>query len=357
MNESANPQEPKPAGTGCLGELGWFIGGFILPLGSFSYYRKAAAKSAGQAILFFFLFTITASFLASIGLGVTMQAAGRDIRQSFEDGTMPEIVIRNGVAEVDGPQPIILADMRDDSSQRIIIIIDTTGKTRQIDSSKYDQGLLLKERELHLLNQNGEYQVLPLEDLNTMFETDTIVIDADSATRGWRVFTISFAVIAFIGLILWNSIVRLMFISLVALALWGGVSLFRPDTGFGPVIISGIYSFVPAVYISHLLGRAGLYVPCLQTVLFLSAWIIALFVTFNSSDFFTVERPSRLWRAFLGVPFLLVLAADLILAFTYGEIVSWVLFILTGFALAVAGIIPLFRSPPSSPLGPPTASV
>ncbi len=353
MNELPIPQPQTPAGAGCLGEVGRFLSGFILPLGSFSFYRRAAQKSAGQAILFFFVFTMAASFFASIGMGITMQTVGRDIRQSYEDGTIPVITIRNGVAEVDAPQPLILADIQDPGTPRTIIIIDTTGRTRQIDSSQYDQGLLLKERELHLLNENGEYQVLPLEELNTLFETDTIVINAETATRGWRLFSILFVIIAFVALFAWNSIVRLMFVSVVALVMWGIVSLFRPNTGFGPVLVSGIYSLVPAIYTSHLFSRTGLYVPCLQTLLFLSAWIIALFVTFSPMDFFARERPPRMWRAWLGVPFLLVLAVDLILTFEYGEIVSWVLFVLTGIALAFAGAIPLLKTEPASPPEPP----
>ena len=354
MNDVTNPQPQTPAGAGCLGEIGRFLSGLILPLGSFSFFRRAAQESAGRAILFFFVLTMAASFLASIGMGVTMQAVGDDIRQSFEDGTIPEIVIRDGVAEVDAPQPLILADIQDGTTPRTIVIIDTTGRTRQIDNGRYDQGILLKERELHVLNQNGEYQVLPLEDLNRAFETDTIVIDADTTTRGWRVFSILFIIIAFFALFAWNSIVRLMFVSLVALIMWGIVSLFRPNTGFGPVIISGVYSLVPTIYISHLFSRAGLYLPCLQTILFLSAWIVALFITFSPMDFFARERPPRTWRAWLGVPFLLVLAIDLILTFKYGEIVSWVLFILTGIALVIAGVIPLLKTGPNSPSEPPT---
>jgi hypothetical protein len=190
-----------------------------------------------------------------------------------------------------------------------------------------------------------------------MFETDTIVIDANTVTRGWRVFSVIVSIAAFLGLFLWNSIARLMVVALIALVMWGAVTLFRPNTGFGPIIISGVYSLVPAVYISHLFSRAGISIPCLQTLLFLLAWMAALFISLSPMDFFTHNRPARLWRAWFGVPFLLVLAVDLILSFTYGEIVSWALFILTGIALAIAGIIPLLRSMPASPPEPPVTSV
>lgn len=235
--EVADVQGATPARKGCLGELGWLLSGFILPLGSFSYYRKAAQKSVAQAILFFFVFTITSAFLVSLGVGKTFLEVGKDIRQSFEDGAVPEIVIRNGVAEVDGPQPVILADLQDDSNSRIFVAIDTTGSVKQIDTNRYDQGILLKERELHLLNDNGEYQVLPLRDLNTMFETDPIVINAETMTTGWRGFSIVLTLIVFVALAIWNSIIRLMLILLMALVLWGVVSIFRPNIGFGPILI------------------------------------------------------------------------------------------------------------------------
>src|SRR5690348_8134424 len=96
--------EQKQAGTGCLGQVGWFLSGAVLPIGSFSYYRKAAQKSVGSAILFFVLFTLVLSTLSTINLSINMFSFIGEINQAFEDGEIPEITISHGVAEVSGEQ-------------------------------------------------------------------------------------------------------------------------------------------------------------------------------------------------------------------------------------------------------------
>ena len=45
--------EKRTAGAGCLAELGWWLSGAILPMGSLSFYRKAAKRSVASAIIFF----------------------------------------------------------------------------------------------------------------------------------------------------------------------------------------------------------------------------------------------------------------------------------------------------------------
>lgn len=357
MNEAADVQASTPTGGGCLVELGWFLSGFILPLGSFGYYRKATQKSVAQAVLFFCVFTVSGAFLASMGIGITLLDVGNDIRQSFEDGTVPEIVIRNGVAEVNGPQPVILADFQDDTGSRIFVAIDTTGEIKQIDISRYDQGILLKERELHLLDDNGEYQILPLRELNTLFETDPIFINANTMIQGWRTFSIIMTVVIFVAAAIWNSIIRLMFLLLLALILWGIVSLFRTSIGFGPILISGIYALVPVLYAHHLFNRIGLSFFGMQTLFLIAAWLVVLFVSMAPAGIFAVERPARLWRSLFGIPFLTVLAVDLVLTFNYGDVISWALFLMTVVALLTVGIPPLIKqneqtSPPEAPNDP-----
>jgi hypothetical protein len=100
-------EEKKAGGPGCLGQVGWFLSGAVLPMGSLSYYRKASQKSVGSAILFFILFTLALSTLSTINVAVNMFSAIKGIQQSYADGEIPEITIANGVAEVSGKQPWI----------------------------------------------------------------------------------------------------------------------------------------------------------------------------------------------------------------------------------------------------------
>lgn len=328
--------------SGWLGEIACFFAGFVLPLGSFTYYRSIAGKGVGRAILFLVLFMGITSLLASGGVGYTLASLNPAIREAFDNGSIPEIVIQDGVAKVGGPQPLIIFDDFTNEG-RTMIAIDTTGKLREIDQRKYEQGLLLMKTEAHLLN-DGRYQVLPLKDLHDVFETNPIVVNGESASRWWGTFSLLVSGVVFIFMSLWNIIVRLMFISMMAVFFWGGVSLFQKDVGFGPVLISGIYALVPSLYIHQLLKISGLSVIGLQTLGFVSIWLVVLFIVFGKSTFLLEERPPRLWRAIIGIPLLIVLALNMILTLEYGAAISWGSMILTILVLLVLGIIPLLMN-------------
>jgi hypothetical protein len=337
-NENITPEvkventENKP---GCLGQLGWFFSGAVLPIGSFSFYRKAVQKSVGSAILFFVVFTIVISTLATIKVAVDIFSVIGSIQQAYADGKIPAVTISNGVAEVSGPQPAILLDGEDTNGQRTFVAIDTTGKIKQINDSKYNQGFLLTRDSLHILNQQNGYQVLPLSQLQSLLERDPIIINAQTVSTAWGIMSSILVILAFIFLVFWHTVVRLMVISMIALIIWGIVALIRPNTGFGPIIITGLYAIVPAIYLSHLISRSGITFPGVQTFLLLIFWITGLVVNFANIKFFIDERPMHLWTALIGVPMLIFFYVDIFWPFTapYDVIALWVLSLLTGFIL------------------------
>jgi predicted membrane channel-forming protein YqfA (hemolysin III family) len=142
---------------------------------------------------------------------------------------------------------------------------------------------------------------------------------------------------------------------MIALIFWGIVTLLRPNTGFGPIIITGLYALVPAIYLSHLLSRSGFTFPGVQTVLLLIFWVIGLAVVFVNITFFSEERPLRLFTALLGLPMLFLLILDLFWQFPspYDLISLWGVTVLS--VLVLAGVCLFFRFqdqkslPPSSP--------
>jgi hypothetical protein len=334
----------KANGAGCLGELGWFFSGAVLPMGSFTYYRKAAGKSVGSAILFFIILTLVISTLATISAGIAMFSVMNGIQKAYADGDVPEITITNGVAEVDGPQPFILFDETGASGERILVATDTSGEITEIDTRLYDQGFLLTRTDLHILNQQrNDYQVVPLTELHTLFEQDPIIINAQTVSQAWGIMAAVLVVVVFIFLVLWHTVLRLMIISMMALIAWGIVSLIRPKTGFGPIIITGLYAIVPAIYFSHLFSRSGLSFPGLQTFFLVIFWVIGLVVTFTDTKFFNEDRPLRLWTAFIGLPMLLLFIVDMFweIPSPTGPIVLWVTTLLT--MLVLIGLRLYFR--------------
>ena len=75
--DTAVPQEPS---KGFLHELAWLGAGFVLPCGSLTFYRRAARRKVGKTILFFALFALVVSILATVGSAATLLSVGDEIR-------------------------------------------------------------------------------------------------------------------------------------------------------------------------------------------------------------------------------------------------------------------------------------
>ncbi|MGE5074051.1 MAG: DUF1189 family protein [Anaerolineae bacterium] len=328
-------------GSGFLNGLAWFFSGAVLPMGSFSFYRAATRRSVGMAILFFFAFTLFITTLSTISIGTSMAGLTNDIRQAYQQGKVPEITITGGIAHVDGPQPVIFYDSTRTGTQGsngpIFVAADTTGRITQIDQSVYEQGFLLTRTELHILNSGGRYQRMPLSQLNQLFSQDPLLINGETVSRAWVGFSAILSILVFVGLVLWNSLVRLMIIALLALVFWGIGSLIRPKIGFEPFIITGLYAIVPAIYISHLFSRSGASFPGLQTCLLVIFWIAGLVGALGNDKFFTAPNPLRLWTALLGVPMLVLFIVDMFVTLPepVGKAALWVVTALTILALIV----------------------
>jgi hypothetical protein len=282
--------------------------------------------------------------LTTARVGIAMGEAMQSIQQAFEDGEIPVIVIENGIAHVDAPQPVILVDVSDpDLNNSALVVIDTTGQIEQIDRSRYNTGFLLTRTELHILNNNGRYEVLPLLELHALFERDPIIVNAETVSQAWGVFSIAIVIGALVFLVLWHSIVRLMFLALIALLVWGFVSLIRPNTGFSPIIITGLYAVVPAVYLSNLFGRSDTTFPGLQTLLLIIFWSAGLIASLAGGNFLAQERPMRLWTALIGLPMIILIIVDVLVRIPdpYGPITLWSVTLLTG--LTLGGVRLYFR--------------
>jgi hypothetical protein len=270
-----------------------------------------------------------------------MAGLAADIRQAYQQGKVPAITISGGIAQVDGPQPVILYDSLrmggQGSNGPIFVAADTTGHITQIDQSVYEQGFLLTRTELHVLNTGGRYQRMPLNQLNQLFNRDPLLINGETVSNAWMGISAILSILVFLGLILWNSLVRLMIIALLALIFWGIGSLIRSKIGFEPFIITGLYAIVPAIYISHLFSRSGASFPGLQTCLLVIFWVAGLVGALGNAKFFAAPNPLRLWTALLGVPMLLLYVIDMFVTLPEpgGKVALWVVTALTILGLIV----------------------
>ncbi len=337
-------KEQVPAG-GRGHELAWLGMGFVLPCASQTFYRQAARRRLTSAVLFFLLFSLCLTGVSSLSLGRSMATAQADIRRSFEAGGVPEIIIKDGLARVSGQQPLVLVD-----EGGTIVVIDTTGAYRRLDRTRYTQGLLLTRTELHIMNTRGQYEVMPLGQLQQALGMNPIVINADTVTRAWQAFAGIFAIVAAVLLAVWNVLVRFAYLAVLALVAWGLLSLGGSGMGYGPVLITGLYALVPAMYVSYLLGRLGITFIFLQTIIVLFIWAIALWGIIPESGQAPApaERPLRGWRALAGIPFLFILALDGIFRLPYGAVVVWAVALLTLSVLVAAGLLTRRQADPGA---------
>jgi hypothetical protein len=304
----------QEAGTGA----GWFFAGLVLPFVSRRFYRIVSRKSLGVAFLFFFFFTSLMTIASTLQISRNFNEMQVELEQAIESGLIPTITISNGVAIVDAPQPYIILDQ-----SRELVALDTSGRIERIDRDRYDRGILLTRTEIHALNERGEYQVIPLSDLNAMFR-DPLVANEETILSTWGQIAGLLRVIVLIGLGLWNLLARMIVIIMLGLLLWGITTMIRPGTQFNPILITGIYAFVPAIYLDVILSRIGLNFFLMQTLIFIGIWITALAFVFQKMkpvDDHTWQR-NRLNDSLVAIPFLVVLFVDSIFAPDWGR---WVL--------------------------------
>lgn len=280
LEKDKNVQEISKQGSsspGCLIGFKWFLSGFILPCFSLDFYKKAVRKRLIIAVGFYILFGFALTLLSTIIIGRELRSVDQLIQLAYLRGDIPEIVIENGIASVDAPQPVILID-----EEGTLFAIDTTGEIEDIDPTRYYQGMLLTKETLKLLNK-GEYQDIQLSELHDIFEQNPIYIDANAVTNLWQRVASILLSLSFVGLFIWNVILRLMFLTFLAIIVWGIASMFRFKTDYGPVLILGIFALVPATYLNYLLGIIGIRFFFLKTLLLLIIWGFVLIRTFSKT--------------------------------------------------------------------------
>lgn len=254
----------------------WFLKGFIYPCGSGSFYQAASKKRLIVVVLFFVVFAFVLTCINTVRIGLAMKDVENDIEMAYESGDFPTITIENGIAHVNGPQPLILAE-----EARTIIAVDTTGVIREIDTRAYSQGILLTRTELHMVNEDG-YQTMPLIDLQEIFG-NPIVIDEDQILNLWGRAALLIPLVASVGIFIWNSLVRFAYIALLGIAVWGILSIKQQGISYSPVLITGIYANVPTVYLQFMLGQVGIGFCGLYTILLIIIWVIALSVVLKDT--------------------------------------------------------------------------
>lgn len=341
--ESAPPTEERP-GCGSLARewsAGWALSWF-----SPTFYRHVTRQRLINAIGFLGVLALVLTGLQTISFLRGALSARPDIQEMFDTGEFPEVTIKDGVAEVSGPEPFVLYD---DGIQ--MMVLDTTGTFTADDLAGYTQAFIMTEDSV-LFVQYGQIQEVPLSEFHTIFNANPIVINADTLTSAWTTFTWVFSAVAVVFLLLWHTLVRLAYLALIGLVIWGVTALIRPGTGFSPVLVTGIYAVIPAMLLRFFFGQVGVQFPGLFTMLLVPGWAVALALavmerkpknvekpTF-ADKLFRTEHPLRAWRALIAVPLFIDVALEIVFRWNLWY-VTWSLAILTLAVLVAVSLWPL----------------
>ncbi len=348
MNAYFPPDPQAKQGEGCLGELSWLGMGLTLPIVNSNFYRKAAGRRLSSALLVFFVFGFLLTVLSTLALSNGLIGASQAIQRAYEQGDFPTIVIRDGQASVDGPQPYYIMDQPD-----MLIAIDTTGTLTGIDPNAYKQGMLLTRNEILILQDDGRKQSVTLEELQTVLGKNPLVLDQAGAQTMWQSFSGLITVVGFFGLAVWNMLVRLGYLALLALLLWPLVNQIRPGSGYQTAFSIGVYVLIPAMILHTLITRSGVSFCGLQTLLLVPMWGLALFLALRKPAAGAAEIAIRPWEMLLPLPLLALIAVDTIVGIPNGDIFLWALAAIT--LVAAVAIARLWPAPalPGSGAPPP----
>lgn len=314
--------------TDQISGLKWYGAGIVLSCFSPTFYYHAVRRGLASALGFFFLFALAITGLQTLEIVINTAPIRREVNRAFISGNVPEITISRGEATIHGPEPFVVID--DDLS---LVVLDTTG-TYSIEDlvlGEYSAGFLLTKSTLVVFNrEEGQFDQLELSDFNAIFG-DPFEFNAQLVQR-W--FT-GIQIIIVIGIALWNAIVRLIYIIMIGLLLWGITALLQRDHGFRPVLIVGLYALVPALYADYLLGRLGIDFFGMYTIILLVIWGVGLVAALaeRREGFLYEERPLRAWRALIGVPMVLILALDSVINWETGALIIWIVVLLTFVAI------------------------
>jgi Protein of unknown function (DUF1189) len=348
--ESPNPESPATPGE--LSTFSWLAAGFVMPCFNLNFYRRGVRRGSGLAIGFFMLFALGVTLVQTLRVGAALVSAGQDLQRAYLEGRVPTLTIQSGVATSDPARPFIISD-----ESGMLIAIDTTGAIRNINRTRYAQGMLLTRSTIQILNQ-GAYRTLPIIQVQQLLQRDPIILDAPGVARLWQRLTLWVT-----GIVLGVMLLANLLVWFIAIAILTGlvrvlVGLLGWRGGYGEAISVGLYAAVPAVYIAYLLGLLGVRFMGVQALI----QIVVMLIVFLSGAGEAAQpspaawAPLHAWRSLIGLPFLAALVLDAASPWPYRAIVMWTLTLVTVLAYVLVTFIPGEKAaappPPEAPAGP-----
>jgi hypothetical protein len=219
----------------------------------FSLYGEVSKQRVGRTIGYYALLLLVTSLILAT-------TATLEVRSAINKHVIPElhklpvVTIKNHQASANVPQPWVKSFEDENNGQKMVAIIDTTGKITDFQPGEI--GFILTRTQLLMRNQNGQSPTLDLKDV------DDMVIDA-TFVKKWIPWVLAgtFGIVLVFGF-LWYVFAKL-FLALV-LSLVGLVASATRSTrsiGYGRVLMIAMYAITPAIALDLLEGALQLHLP------------------------------------------------------------------------------------------------
>lgn len=327
-----------------IGEL--YLAGPVLPIASPTFYHHAVRRSVFAALVFFVLFGTVVAILQTVRATAEFGEARAAIREAFARGDIPEVIIEDGRATVLAPQPFVAVD-----DGRSLVVLDTTGEYtgRELYAGGYVSGMILTRDTIYGFDDLGRPSQLSLRELDQFFP---FRLHFNAALLQGFIDLAQVSVLA--GLFVWRAILGPIYLVLLALGVWAVASLFKRSIGFSPVLITGFFAAIPALYGEYLMRRIDADFFLLYTLLLLMVWTVGLVSavgTRRPGDILRGERTLRAWRAVIGFPMLIIFALDVVYNWNNGPVIVWMTAVVTVVALVVVGYLTGMRLEPREEVG------
>ena len=208
----------------------------------FDYFRRVKFWSAvGFLALLLFLYQIVISLQFA---GMTAKGLGK--LADYYQKNLPEIRIEKGEVKTNVKMPYVKFDKK----ENVAILIDTSGKTKDLE--KYPRGILLMKSKMII--KNNKYDVKTYD----LSKVEKFTLNSDMISS-WKkgAFVFLFPVLLLLGFF-WEAFKMLILVPIMGfMSKQVGAGNAR-QYSFGEHANIAIYSAVPALLVSLLLGVTGL---------------------------------------------------------------------------------------------------
>jgi hypothetical protein len=228
-------------------------------------YRSVYRQRVRRTLVYLLVLAVVAAAGFAAAGTLALRRAAKRIDPHLDK--IPTIIIRDGEASADVPQPWRLRLDRDERGRELVLIIDTTGTLT--DFEPHERGLFLQKQHLLVKGDDGETQVVPLERVpDTELGPERL---RELIARTLRKVP---PLLFLLGLVYYLVVRALQALLLVLVAMAASGTRRRP-LRFGQLYNISVYALTPAV----LLDVAHWFVPFRVPWFFALYFVVALLST------------------------------------------------------------------------------